>query len=338
MPLDPIALTRKLVDIESITGNERECGEFLEGFLSGLADAYDGVVARMPVEGDRFNVLLTFGEPVVTLTTHYDTVPPFIPSSEDEDHVYGRGSTDAKGILAAMICAADRVMERGLRGLALLFVVGEEDGSAGAYAAAKQPIGSRYLINGEPTENRLALGSKGALRLHLTATGKMAHSAYPELGESAILKLLDDLEAIRKTELPFDPVLGQTDLNIGLIQGGRAPNVVPDRAEAEVLVRLVGDADEVRRRVRQVVRHCEVSDGISIPALHLGTRPGFETTVVKYTTDVPLFGPGWGEPFLVGPGTIHVAHTPHERVAKADLHAGVDTYTGLVMSLLGHAG
>lgn len=346
MPLDPVALTRRLVDIESISGNERECGEFLFGFLTGLAEQYGGSVTQMPVQdhrGEGFsqgraNLLATFGDPVVTLTTHFDTVPPFIESSEDATHVYGRGSCDAKGILASMICAAESLLAQGRRGIALLFVVGEEEGSAGAYEAARHPNGSRFLINGEPTENQLALGSKGALRLILRASGKMAHSAYPELGESAIEKLLDALQALRSASLPKDEVLGETTLNIGLIEGGRAPNVVPDHASCEILIRLVGPPDEVRAIVRKAVGDlCEVDDGICIPALRLGSMPGFETTVVKYTTDVPIFGPGWGEPFLIGPGTIHVAHTPHEAVAKADLAQAVLAYRRLIEHLLAAA-
>lgn len=336
--LNPVALTRKLVDIESISGNELECGEFLDGFLAGLAKEYGGVVSRMPVSESRFNVLARFGEPIVTLTTHFDTVPPFIPSSEDADHVYGRGSCDAKGILASMVCAAESLLADGQRGIALLFVVGEEEGSAGAYEAARNPIGSRYLINGEPTENRLALGSKGALRVILRAHGRAAHSAYPELGESAIDKLVDALSRIQAVELPKDPVLGETTLNIGTVRGGVAPNVVAPSAEAEILVRLVGNPEPVRRTIRETVGDlCEVEDGICIPALHLGAREGFETTVVKYTTDVPLFGPAWGEAFLMGPGTIHVAHTDGERIAKADLAEAVRQYRRLAAELLGDA-
>lgn len=346
MALDPVVLTRRLVDIESTSGKEHECGEFLFGFLSGLASQFGGTVERMPVQDHRAegfsqgraNILATFGDPVVTLTTHFDTVPPFIASGEDSTNVYGRGSCDAKGILASMICAAESLLAQGRRGIALLFVVGEEEGSAGAYEAARHPIGSAYLINGEPTENRLALGSKGALRLVLRASGKMAHSAYPELGESAIEKLLDALHALRAATLPKDEVLGDTTLNIGLIEGGRAPNVVPDRASCEILIRLVGPPDDVRTIVRKAVGgFCEVDDGICIPALHLGSVPGFETTVVKYTTDVPIFGPGWGEPFLIGPGTIHVAHTPHEAILKDDLVQAVQAYRRLVEHLLDSA-
>lgn len=343
MPLDVVAVTRSLVDIESVSGNEHRCGELVYAILQDLARRFEGRVSKMPVhdlrattfDAGRFNVLATFGEPAVTLTTHFDTVPPWLPSSEDDEFVYGRGSCDAKGILASMICAVERLLEVGHRRIALLFVVGEEEGSDGAYEAARHPNGSSYLINGEPTENQMALGSKGALRIILRAEGKMAHSAYPELGESAIDKLIDTLHDLFRAPLPSDSILGETTLNVGLLRGGRAPNVVPDSAEAEILIRLVGDAEQVRSIVREVVAgRCEIDDGICIPALHLESRPGFDTCVVKFTTDVPIFGPGWGKPFLMGPGTIHVAHTPSERIAKSDLHAAVDAYTRLCEDLL----
>lgn len=336
MPLDPIALTRRLVDIPSVSDNELECGEFLDGFLSSLATAYDGKVERMPVAESRFNVLATFGDPVVTYSTHFDTVPPFIASSEDDDWVYGRGSCDAKGILAAMVCAVERLLSEGRRGLALLLVVGEEQGSAGAYIAAQHGIGSRYLINGEPTENKLAVGTKGALRLELHAAGRMAHSAYPELGESAIDKLIAVLADLPKVSWPVDDRLGETTVNVGTLRGGRAPNVIADQAVAELLIRLVGEPDEVRQRVAEAVGdRVEVREMLCIPAVHLGTVPGLETCIVKYTTDIPALTPAWGEPFLLGPGTIHVAHTPHERIAKAELRDAVDVYARLGRELVG---
>src|SRR5690349_6605281 len=225
--MDLFELTRALVDIESITGNEEKVGLFLFGYLGRLTARYGGRIERMEVEPHRFNVFAQFGErPVVTLSTHMDTVPPFFPSRDDGEWIWGRGACDTKGIIAAMIHAASDLLAEGLRGLAILFVVGEERNSAGALAAAHDHRGSRYLINGEPTENKLALGSKGALRFEVTAKGRMAHSAYPELGESAIEKLLDALEHVRKMPLPKDDVLGASTLNIGTIQGGRAPNVI----------------------------------------------------------------------------------------------------------------
>jgi acetylornithine deacetylase len=235
-----------------------------------------------------------------------------------------------------MLLAAERVLAEGVRGLALLFVVGEERSSIGAYHAAKHGRGSRYIINGEPTENHLALGSKGAMRIELTARGKMAHSAYPELGESAILKLLSALEEIRRIELPIDPILGASTLNIGVISGGRAPNVIPDQAEAELLIRLVESGESTKAAViAAAVKHgVEAKEVLSLPALHLGSVPGFKTTVVAYTTDIPAFGGAWGTPLLLGPGSIHVAHTSEERVPKKELEEVVGLYENLVKSLI----
>src|SRR6185437_699924 len=240
--MDVYALTRELIDIPSITPEEENVGQYLYNYLSRLARDHNGCAERFEVEPKRWNVLATFGQPAVTLSTHMDTVPPFVPSREDDEFIWGRGACDTKGIIASMLTAAERLLETGTRDFGLLFVVGEERNSAGAYHAAKNQRGSRYLINGEPTENQLALGSKGTLRYELIARGKMAHSAYPELGESAIEKLLNALDLIRKIRFPHDEVLGPSTLNIGTIQGGRAPNVIPDEAKAEILIRLVGDS------------------------------------------------------------------------------------------------
>jgi acetylornithine deacetylase len=328
-------LTRALVDIESITGNEENVGLFLQDHLSGLAARFHGRVERMEVEPHRFNVFAQFGErPVVTLSTHMDTVPPFFPSHEDEECIWGRAACDTKGIIASMITAATRLLERGRTNLGLLFVVGEERNSAGALHAAREPRGSRFIINGEPTENRLALGSKGTLRYELVASGKMAHSAYPELGESAIEKLLDALAEVRKIRLPSDPTLGPSTLNIGTIGGGRAPNIIPDDARAELLIRLVGDSSSTKRAILDATRgRVEAKEVIEIPALRLGSLDGFETTVVAYTTDIPAFGNSWGQPFLFGPGTIHVAHTLEERVPKRQLLDAVELYQRMVQDL-----
>lgn len=329
-------LTRALIDIESISGNEERVGEYVHGLLEGLAGRFGGTVERIEVEPRRFNVLACFGDaPVVTLSTHLDTVPPFFASSEDEEFIHGRGACDVKGIIAAMICAAEQLLEAGVRGFGLLFVVGEERNSAGAYFAGRHPRGSRYLINGEPTSNRLALGSKGALRYELVATGRMAHSAYPELGEPAIDKLLDALARVRAIQLPVDEVLGPSTLNIGLISGGRAPNVIADHAEASLMFRLVGDPEPIRAAVREACEGLvEAREILCIPALRLGALEGFATTVVAYTTDIPAFGGQWGAPFLLGPGSIHHAHTSEERVPKAELLESVSLYRTLVERLL----
>ena len=330
-------LTRALVDIESITENEECIGNTLFAHLSKLAERYGGRVERMPVAPKRFNVLAWWGDPVVTLSTHIDTVPPFFPSREDDEHIWGRGACDTKGIIAAMIFAVSELLEAAQKNVALLFVVGEERNSAGAYAAAENPRGSKYLINGEPTENKLAIGTKGALRLEVIASGRMAHSAYPELGESAIEKLLDALEKVRGIALPSDQILGQSTLNIGTISGGRAPNVIPDQARAEIFIRLVDDGAQTREAMRQVAANgIEVREILTIPAVHLGSLPGFETTVVAYTTDIPAFGGSWGKPYLIGPGSIHVAHTAEERIPKKQLLDAVQIYKTMVKELIGN--
>src|SRR5579864_8412009 len=327
-------LTRALVDIESITENEERVGHFLYDYLSALASRSGGRVERMEVEPHRFNVLAQWGTPTVTLSTHMDTVPPFFASREDDEFIWGRAACDTKGIIAAMIKAAEALLESGGRNFALLFVVGEERNSAGAYRAAQKPHGSKFLINGEPTENKLALGSKGALRYEIVAEGRMAHSAYPELGGSAIDKLLGALGRIQRIELPVDDLLGPSTLNIGTLSGGRAPNIIADHARAEVMIRLVGDSCGTREAIARAVAGCaEAREVLEIPAVRLGRLDGFETTVVAYTTDIPAFGGAWGQPFLIGPGTIHVAHTLEERVPKRQLVEAVEIYQRMVNQL-----
>jgi acetylornithine deacetylase len=289
----------------------------------------------MEVEPRRFNIFAQWGGPLaVTLSTHIDTVPPFFTSREDASEIWGRGACDTKGIIASMIKAAESMLENGHRGFGLLFVVGEERNSAGAYRAAQTPRGSRYIINGEPTENHLALGSKGALRYEVYTTGKMAHSAYPELGESAIEKLLDVLADIRRIPLPVDSLLGPSTLNIGTLAGGRAPNVVADEARADIMIRLVGDSTDTKAALqRAAAGRAELREIIEIPAVRLGAVDGIPTTVVAFTTDIPAFGGAWGHPFLIGPGTIHVAHTLEERVPKSQLTEAVDLYQRIVKEL-----
>jgi acetylornithine deacetylase len=327
-------LTRQLIDIESITPNEREIGDFLWEQLSGMAGRFQGKVERMAVEPGRDNLFVRFDDPAVVLSTHMDTVPPFIPSREDDHHIWGRGACDTKGIIAAMITAAEQLLSAATRNFGLLFVVGEERNSAGAHVAARNPCGSKFLINGEPTGNKLALGSKGALRYEIVAHGRMAHSAYPELGESAIEKLLDALERIRRIDLPTDDLLGASTLNIGTITGGRAPNVIPDEARAEIMIRVVGDAAELRNKIESAVRpDAEAQEILLIPAVHLRPLDGFQSTLVAFTTDIPAFGNAWGEPFLIGPGSIHVAHTSEERIPKSELIEAVGLYRQLVERL-----
>jgi acetylornithine deacetylase len=336
-------LTRKLIDIPSITPEEGNVGQYLFDYLSRLAADHNGHIEKIEVEPNRWNVFASFGTPIVTLSTHMDTVPPWLPSRVDDEFIWGRGACDTKGIIASMITAAERLLEQGVRDFGLLFVVGEERNSAGAYHAARDPRGSKYIINGEPTENRLALGSKGVLRYELVAHGKMAHSAYPELGDSAIEKLLDALNAIRKVELPVDDVLGASTLNIGTIHGGRAPNVIPDEARAELFVRLVGDSGGTRRALAEAVspwsgKGVELTEVLELPAIRLTAVEGLPTTVVAFATDIPAFGGAWGQPLLFGPGTIHVAHTLEERVPKQQLLDAVEIYQKMVVQLLSAKG
>jgi acetylornithine deacetylase len=333
--MDPFQLTRALVDIESVTPNEEKIGLFLFDYLKEIAARTGGHVERFEVEPKRYNLIAQWGDPIVTLSTHIDTVPPFFASREDSEFIWGRGACDTKGIIASMIHAMEALVADGVRGVALLFVVGEERNSAGAYAAAKIPRGSRFLINGEPTENKLALGSKGALRYEIIAKGRMAHSAYPQLGESAIEKLLDALEKIRRIAMPTDSILGASTLNIGTIQGGRAPNVIPDHARAEVFFRLVDSGDSIRAAVADASKGLvEANEVLYIPTVHLGSVSGLETTVVSYTTDIPAFNGTWGQPFLFGPGSIHFAHTDQERIPKAELLESIGIYQTLVRQLL----
>ena len=326
-------LTRALVDIESITENEERMGNMLFAYLSDLAAKHGGRVEKMEVAPQRFNVFACWGNPVVTLSTHMDTVPPFFSSREDDSHIWGRGACDTKGIIASMLFAVRELLEENRRDIGLLFVVGEERNSTGAFAAAKNPRGSKFLINGEPTENKLALGSKGALRLEFLASGRMAHSAYPELGESAIDKLLDALNAVRKIPLPVDKILGPSTVNIGTISGGRAPNVIADQAAAEVFIRLVDDGSATREAVKRAVNGIEVREVLLVPAVYLGSLPGLETTVVAFTTDIPAFGDSWGKPYLLGPGSIHVAHTAEERIPKSELLESIQIYKRMVKQL-----
>jgi acetylornithine deacetylase len=330
-------LIRELVDVDSVSGREREVGELLERRLLALGGAgTGGSVERLPVDGERFNLFASWGEPVVVLSSHMDTVPPFMASSEDGEHIYGRGACDAKGAIAAMLGAAGRLLDSGVRGFGVLLVVGEETDSAGAVAANRCPRGSRFLIDGEPTENRLAVGSKGALYLAIEADGRAAHSAYPELGDSAIDQLIAALGRLRAVPLPGSAELGATTLNIGTLSGGRAANVVADRARAEVLVRTVGDTAGLRRDLVAALAPARVAEMREVPAVRLRALPGFDTTVVSYTTDIPRLT-AWGEPLLLGPGSIHVAHTPDERVPKRQLAAAADLYAELVRRLLREA-
>jgi acetylornithine deacetylase len=330
--MDLFALTRRLVDIESITPNEGPVGDFLCDELRRRGFE----AKKMPVEGARSNVLATspgHRTPQIVFSTHMDTVPPFIASSEDETRIYGRGSCDAKGIIATQVKAAEKLRDAGVH-VGLLFLVGEERDSVGARTINKTPIGSRFMINGEPTENKIAVASKGALRVELTARGKMAHSAYPELGESAIDKLVEALHRLDAMQLPANPEVGPCTKNVGLLEGGRAPNVIPDLARAELFYRLVGPSEELRRRIVATVGNlAEVNFTVETPFVKLRTLEGLPTMVAAFTTDVPSLT-NWGEPLLIGPGSIHVAHTEGEYVEKQQLVDAVELYCGIAKRLV----
>ena len=338
-PLDPVQFTRVLCEIESTTYHEGAVGDFLADFLARRGWAVEKTAVPQTEAsadaGPRWNVYGgTAGEtPDLVFSTHMDTVPPYIPFSEDGEFMYGRGVSDAKGIIAAQVVAAEALRAEGFR-VGVLFVSGEERDSAGAKVANLNPKGSRFLINGEPTDNRLALASKGALRAVLKSTGKMGHSAYPELGESAVHKLVEALAKILALPLPTVEDVGPSTLNIGQIQGGHAPNVIADKAEAQVLIRLVGDSAPVRAAVMEAAAGlAEVDFTLEIPFVRLRAVEGLPTMIAKFTTDIPQLS-NWGEPLLLGPGSIHVAHTPYEKLAKKELFEAVELYIKVGRQLL----
>ncbi len=337
--IDPVWFTRELVSIESTTYREGAVGDFLADFLASRGwDVEKTAVPQPPdsgSDGERWNVYAgpEGASPDLVFSTHMDTVPPHIPFSEDADFMYGRGVSDAKGIIAAQCVAAEALRAEGFR-VGLLFVSGEERDSAGAKIANLSPKGSRFLINGEPTDNRLALASKGALRTVLRASGKMAHSAYPELGESAVHKLVEALGKLLEIQLPVTDDVGPSTLNIGQIYGGYAPNVIADKAEAHILIRLVGDSAPVRAAVLDAAEGLvDVDFALEIPFVRLRAVEGLPTMIAKFTTDIPQLS-NWGEPLLLGPGSIHVAHTPFEKLAKKELLEAVELYIRVGKQLL----
>lgn len=339
MRTNPVQLARQLMDIDSTSGNEAACGHFLLNVLRGQGYQVEPIHVPVADGPERFNVYagLPNAKPDLVLSTHMDTVPPYIPSSEDDDFIYGRGSCDAKGIIASQIAAAQRLRDDG-ENIGLLFTVGEERDSAGAKAANQVPKGSKFLINGEPTDNRIAVASKGTLRIVLRAHGRMAHSAYPELGDSAIHKLVAALDDVLKLPLPADIEAGPSTLNIGTIQGGYASNVIADEAEARVLVRLVGPGAPILAMIKQAVAgRAEVECEPENPFIRFPPYSGLPTMVASFATDVPSLS-NWGQPLLFGPGSIHVAHTPQEKLAKREMFAAIEHYMNIARTLLhGHS-
>jgi acetylornithine deacetylase len=334
--VDIVTLTRALVDIESTTGQEGDVGRWLADYLRRR----DYAVTAQPVDAKRFNVIATVKDaagvaatPAVVLSTHLDCVPPFFPSRVEGDRLHGRGACDAKGILAAQVAAVDRMRQAGEPRVGLLFVVGEERGRDGARRANDAADGSRFLVDGEPTDNRLGVATRGILRVKLHATGRAAHSSYPERGESAIDRLIDALIELRSIELPADPALGRTHYSVGLIGGGVAPNVVSPSAEAEVMFRTVTDAADVLRAIAPLGARVAIEHVLEVAPVQLATVPGFESAVFPFTTDIPFLA-AWGEPLLFGPGSIHEAHTADESVSIAELNAAADHYGTIARELL----
>jgi acetylornithine deacetylase len=330
--LELFRLTKELVDIPSITGQEEPCCRFLAEYLGGRQWKID----LIPVDTSRFNVYAFHGNPDVVLSTHLDTVPPFLPAREDQEFIHGRGSCDAKGIAAAEVAAAECLHREGVLDIGLLFLVGEETLSDGARAANQQPRGSKYLINGEPTANKLVAGTKGMLRADLLAAGRMAHSAYPHLGDSAVEKLLDVLADVRNLPLPSDDLLGPCTLNIGVISGGCAANVIPAEARAQLLFRTVPQKQgqpSLRAQLEKLIsERCQIEFVRDSPPVTMEKLDGFESDVVPFSTDLPSLT-AWGQPFLLGPGAISLAHTDHEHIRKRDLLKAVDLYCRLVRLL-----
>ena len=324
-----VRLARMLIDIDSTSGREAEASSWVARWLEQRG--YE--VVEQPVAENRFNVIGMLDPPDVVFSTHIDCVPPFFPSREEDGLVYGRGACDAKGILAAQLAALEQLRASGERRVALLLVVGEERGSQGARAANSRTPGSRYLINGEPTDNRLGSATRGVYRVRLTAKGRAAHSSHPELGESAIEKLLDALHHLRTLVLPEDPKLGRTFYTVGLMSGGVAPNVVPPTAEAEVNFRTVGPAAAIRASLAPLHDKVDFEDLVEVPPVVLRTVPGFATEIFPFTTDIPFLS-AWGKPLLIGPGSVLVAHTDEEHVRVDELVEAVDHYVGLAKHLL----
>ena len=330
---DVLELTRRLVAVQSPTGAEGPATDLLADELGRLG--YQ--VQRQAVTPGRDNLYAFREPPVVVFSTHLDTVPPHVPLREDEQFIHGRGSCDAKGLAAAMVTAAEEVATGGERRIGLLFLVGEENGSDGARAADALGPKGRFVINGEPTENQVSIGQKGALRVDIEASGRAAHSAYPEEGTSAIVPLLETLRRIRRLPLPFDPLLGSATLNIGMISGGVAPNVIPAEARATVLVRTVGPSGPLRESIGACAEPgVTITFSYELPSYKGEGVPGWETTVVSFASDVPFLA-SWGTVYQLGPGSIRVAHTDHERIDKAELVEGARRYAALARALLQRA-
>ena len=329
---DVLKLTRQLIDIPSVTGEEFQIGTSLGELLNRLGFHVD----LQDISDERSNIIATTeAKPRIVLSTHMDTVPPFIASSEDDDFIYGRGACDAKGIIAAQIAAAEKLRADGFKEIGLLFTVDEEVTSGGAKIANNHSLASscEYLINGEPTDNRIAIGTKGSLQAIIRTEGRAAHSAYPEQGESAIEKLLDVLEDVRAINWPRDATFSETTCNIGVISGGTRANVIPDQAEATIQIRLAVESAKVVTLLEETIGgRASIDFKSTHDPLRLLTVDGFDTMLARFTTDIPYLS-NWGRALLIGPGSILDAHTAGEKVRKSDLLRAVDLYANLVKRL-----
>ena len=330
--VDVLKLTRELIDIPSVTGEEFQIGTSLAELLNRQGFHVD----LQEISPERANIIATTeAKPRIVLSTHMDTVPPFIASSEDDEFIYGRGACDAKGIIAAQIAAAEKLRADGFKEIGLLFTVDEEVTSTGAKVANNHSLAAscEYLINGEPTDNRIAIGTKGSVQAIIRAEGRAAHSAYPEQGESAIEKLLDVLEDVRTIDWPRDDTFSETTCNIGVISGGTRANVIPDKAEATIQIRLaVASAEVVTLLEDAIAGRASIDFKSTHDPLRLLTVDGFDTMLARFTTDIPYLS-NWGRAILIGPGSILDAHTAGEKVRKSDLLRAVDLYADLVKSL-----
>ena len=327
---DVVALAAELLAMQSSTGSEGPAVDFVSRWL--VTRGWN--VTTQEVTKGRANVWASRSGRGVTFSTHLDTVPPWLPPRLEGAKLYGRGACDAKGIAAAMLCAAERIAQSGETRIDLLFVVGEEKGSDGARAANHLPCTSRFLVNGEPTESKLASGAKGSQRVIVRTRGRAAHSAYAELGVSAIEPMLRLLPTVHSLPLPTDPVLGETTVNIGTIHGGTEANIIPALCETELMFRLVSDVAPLREAItRWAEGTAELEWGSHIPAQRFHTIDGFDVAPVAYTSDIPLLS-RWGTPLLFGPGSIHVAHTTDEYIDTDELRGAVDAYERIARALL----
>lgn len=330
-------LTTTLMSIPSTSGDEGAVGFWLRDHLESLG----WTVELQRVSENQNNVIATLNDtPSVWFSTHMDTVPPYVQPTEDDEKIYGRGACDAKGIIAAQITAAEQIRKEGIKDIGLVYTVEEERSSTGAKALNLHPLAAKceYMINGEPTDNDLAIGSKGTFRLIIKTHGKAAHSAYPEEGDSAIEKLLDILNDVRTTRFPNDDFFGETTVNIGTIEGGVALNVIPPNAEAGIAIRLTTKKEPVEQALESVVRGRGDIEVLSVSEpVRMIEVEGFRQKIVRFTTDIPHM-PNWGKPLLLGPGSILVAHTKNEFVLKKDLERAVELYRNLALRLLSRGG